>query len=69
MVCITNFWKVHPFTPFPMMICVEFLLAQKNANERGSLQAAEVWWEMQSLSSVNNLARTLSARVQLQSWM
>jgi hypothetical protein len=56
--------EVHPFTPFPMMICIKFLLSRKTVNDRARVQASEVWTELQSISSVNNLARICLSKLQ-----
>lgn len=58
--------KVHPFTPFPMAICVEFLLSRRSVHEPASLEvdAGEVWRELQSICLVNNLARICSSKLQ-----
>ncbi|KAF2676695.1 hypothetical protein K458DRAFT_379638 [Lentithecium fluviatile CBS 122367] len=60
-----SYFKVHPFTPFPMMICIEFLLSRKSVNERAPMQAAEVWRELQSICSVNNLAQICSSKLKI----
>ena len=48
-----------------MIICIEFLLSRKAVNEQAAIQAAEVWRELQSICSVNNLARICSSKIQI----
>ena len=52
-----SFFKLHPFTPLPLVLCVEFLQSHAYLDEADvDRQAREVLATLGDLASVNNLA-------------
>ncbi|KFZ17735.1 hypothetical protein V502_04426 [Pseudogymnoascus sp. VKM F-4520 (FW-2644)] len=52
-----SYFKVHPFTPLPLGLCVEFFNAHRHLDEFVNKQAQEILQALNDLSTVNNLAR------------
>lgn len=50
-------FKVHPFTPLPLSLCVDFLSTHRYLDESANLHIEEVLNVLRELSTVNNLAR------------
>ena len=52
-----SYFKLHPFTPLPLVLCVEFLQSHAYLDEADvDRQAREVLATLGDLASVNNLA-------------
>ncbi|MCJ1473383.1 hypothetical protein MMC13_002034 [Lambiella insularis] len=52
-----SYLKVHPFTPLPLRICVEFFNAHRYLDESTSSQVQELYDSLREMGSVNNLAQ------------
>ena len=49
--------KVHPFTPLPLALCVDFLNTHRYLDESIELEVEEILEALREMTNVNNLAR------------
>ncbi|KAG0646232.1 transcriptional activator [Hyphodiscus hymeniophilus] len=52
-----SYLKVHPFTPLPLILCVDFLDTHRYLDDSVDLQVRELLDALKALTEVNNLAQ------------